>query len=90
MKNKEIILLIGRENLEKDSHLYTDVFAHLRNLPFTFFHDPSDVIRQTLQHPFLNYIPKFIRQATWLRKIARTTIITFIFFKQGLFSLKLH
>ncbi len=87
MKNKQIILLIGRENLEKDSHLYTDVFAHLRNLPFTFFYDPSDVIRQTLQHPFLNYIPKFIRQATWLRKIARTTIITFIFFKQGLLNL---
>lgn len=87
MKNKQIILLIGRENLEKDSHLYTDVFAHLRNLPCTFFHDPSDVIRHTFKHPFFNYIPKFIHQATWLRKIARTAIIAFIFFKQGLFNL---
>lgn len=87
MKNKQIILLIGRENLEKDSNLYTDVFAHLRNLPCTFFHDPSDVIRHTFKHPFFNYIPKFIHQATWLRKIARTAIIAFIFFKQGLFNL---
>jgi pimeloyl-ACP methyl ester carboxylesterase len=86
MKNKQIILLVGRENLEKDSHLFTDVFDHLRTLPYSIFYDPNDVIRHLVQHSFFTYVPKFIRQAAWLRKIVRTTVIAFVFFKQGLFS----
>ena len=87
IKNKQIILLIGRENLEKDSHLYTDVFAKLHQLPFSIFYDPSDQIRQIINLPLFNYVPKFLREFNWLRKIARIGIITFVFFKHGLFDL---
>jgi hypothetical protein len=87
MKNKQISLLIGRENLEKDSHLYTDVFAKLHKLPFTFFYDPSDQIRKIIKLPLFRFLPKSLRESNWIRKIARTGIIAIVFFKQGLFDI---
>ncbi len=87
MTNKQIIVLIGRENLEKDSHLYTDVFAKLKQLPFIIYFDPCDQIRRTFSLPIFNYVPTFLKKFTFVRKIARTSIIAFVFLKQGLFDI---
>ena len=86
MKNYKIILFIGRENLEKDSHLYTDVFAKLESLPYSFFFDPSDQIRHAFNHKLFSYIPKFIKEFFYLSKLARLGIIAFVFCKQGIFD----
>jgi len=51
MNTNQVIILIGRENLEKDSHLHRDVFAKLKEFPLTIFWDPSDQIRRAINHP---------------------------------------
>lgn len=86
MKNYKIILFIGRENLEKDSHLYTDVFAKLESLPYSFFFDPSDQIRHAFNHSLFSWVPKFIKKSFYLSKLARIGIISFILCKQGIFD----
>ncbi len=87
MNTNQVIILIGRENLEKDSHLHRDVFAKLKEFPLTVFFDPNDQIRRAINHPIFKKIPSFLRKNLWLRKMARLSIIFFFFLKHGQYDL---
>ena len=41
MKTNKIILLIGREHLEKDSYLYNEILSKIKGIRLDIFRDSS-------------------------------------------------
>jgi hypothetical protein len=61
MKKKKIILLIGRENLEKDSYLYSAILSKIRGIKFYVFNESSLPFLRKIYLKIVQIIPEFIR-----------------------------
>ena len=67
MKTNKITLLIGRENLEKDSYLYTDILSKIKGIHFVVFNDSYSFFRRKVYPNILRMIPQFIRKQPFIR-----------------------
>ena len=69
MKTNKIILLIGREHLEKDSYLYTDILSEIKGIQFDVFNDSYSYFRRRV-YPYIGkVIPRFIRKQPIIRSL---------------------
>lgn len=69
MKKNKIILLIGREHLEKDSYLYTDILSEIKGIQFDVFNDSYSYLRRRV-YPYIGkVIPRFIRKQPIIRSL---------------------
>jgi hypothetical protein len=69
MKTNKIILLIGREHLEKDSYLYTDILSEIKGIQFDVYNDSYSYFRRRV-YPFIaKVIPVFIRKQPIIRSL---------------------
>jgi|Laugresbdmm110sd_1035091.scaffolds.fasta_scaffold01256_6 hypothetical protein len=62
MKTSKIILLIGREHLEKDSYLYTDILSEIKGIKFDVFNESYSYFRKRVYPYIAKVIPRFIRK----------------------------
>jgi len=62
MKTNKIILLIGREHLEKDSYLYTDILSEIKGIKFDVFNESYSYFRKRVYPYIAKVIPRFIRK----------------------------
>ena len=62
MKTKKITLLIGREHLEKDSYLYTNILSEIKGIQFDVFNDSYSYFRRRVYPYFTKAIPRLIRK----------------------------
>ena len=62
MKTSKIILLIGREHLEKDSYLYTDILSEIKGIKFDVFNESYSYFRKRIYPYIAKVIPRFIRK----------------------------
>lgn len=69
MKKNTITLLIGRENLEKDSYLYTDVLSKIRGIHFDVFNDTNSLVRSRIYSIISRGIPIFIKKQPFIRNL---------------------
>ena len=60
MKTRKITLLIGREHLEKDSYLYTNILSEIKGIQFDVFND--SYFRRRVYPYIAKVIPRFIRK----------------------------
>ena len=69
MKTPKITLLIGREHLEKDSYLYTNILSEIKGIQFDVFNDSYSYFARRV-YPFIaKVIPRFIRKNPILRSL---------------------
>ena len=69
MKTKKITLLIGREHLEKDSYLYTNILSEIKGIQFDVFNDSYSYFRRRV-YPYIGkVIPRFIRKQPIIRSL---------------------
>jgi predicted esterase len=69
MKTNKITLLIGREHLEKDSYLYTNILSEIKGIQFDVFNDSYSYFGRRV-YPFIaKVIPRFIRKNPILRSL---------------------
>jgi len=69
MKTRKITLLIGREHLEKDSYLYTNILSEIKGIQFDIFNDSYSYFRRRI-YPFIaKVIPRFIRKNPIVRSL---------------------
>jgi len=69
MKTNKITLLIGREHLEKDSYLYTNILSEIKGIQFDVFNDSYSLFRRKV-YPFLvRIIPQFIKKKPFVRNL---------------------
>lgn len=69
MKKNTITLLIGRENLEKDSYLYTDVLSKIKGIHFDVFNDTNSIFRRRIYPIIIRVIPQFIRKQSIIKNL---------------------
>jgi hypothetical protein len=69
MKKNTITLLIGRENLEKDSYLYTDVLSKIKGIHFDVFNDTNSLFRRRIYPIIIRVIPQFIRKQSIIKNL---------------------
>ena len=69
MKTKKITLLIGREHLEKDSYLYTNILSEIKGIQFDVFNDSYSYFRRRVYPYFTKAIPRLIRKNPIVRSI---------------------
>jgi len=62
MKTRKITLLIGREHLEKDSYLYTNILSEIKGIQFDVFNDSYSYFRRRIYPLIAKVIPRFIRK----------------------------
>ena len=62
MKTQKITLLIGREHLEKDSYLYTNILSEIKGIQFDVFNDSYSYFRRRVYPYFTKVIPRLIRK----------------------------
>ena len=62
MKTQKITLLIGREHLEKDSYLYTNILSEIKGIQFDVFNDSYSYFRRRVYPYFTRVIPRLIRK----------------------------
>ena len=69
MKTPKITLLIGREHLEKDSYLYTNILSEIKGIQFDVFNDSYSYFRRRV-YPYIGkVIPRFIRKQPIIRSL---------------------
>ena len=69
MKTQKITLLIGREHLEKDSYLYTNILSEIKGIQFDVFNDSYSYFRRRV-YPYIGkVIPRFIRKQPIIRSL---------------------
>lgn len=69
MKTPKITLLIGREHLEKDSYLYTNILSEIKGIQFDVFNDSYSYFRRRI-YPFIaKVIPRFIQKNPIVRSL---------------------
>jgi hypothetical protein len=68
MRRKKIILIIGRENLEKDSYLYTDILSKIKGIQLDVFNEHSH-LKNRFWSLILLFIPRFIRRLPLIRRL---------------------
>ena len=69
MKTLKITLLIGREHLEKDSYLYTNILSEIKGIQFDVFDDSYSYYRRRIYPYFAKVIPRFIRKNHKVRSL---------------------
>lgn len=69
MKTPKITLLIGREHLEKDSYLYTDILSEIKGIQFDVFNDSYSYFRRRVYPYIAKVIPRFIRKQPIIRSL---------------------
>ena len=69
MKTLKITLLIGREHLEKDSYLYTNILSEIKGIQFDVFDDSYSYYRRRVYPYFAKVIPRFIRKNHKVRSL---------------------
>ena len=69
MKTKKITLLIGREHLEKDSYLYTNILSEIKGIQFDVFNDSYSYFRRRIYQLIAKVIPRFIRKNPIIRSL---------------------
>ena len=69
MKTKKITLLIGREHLEKDSYLYTNILSEIKGIQFDVFNDSYSYFRRRVYPYFTKAIPRLIRKNPIVRSL---------------------
>lgn len=69
MKTQKITLLIGREHLEKDSYLYTNILSEIKGIQFDVFDDSYSYYRRRVYPYFAKVIPRFIRKNHKVRSL---------------------
>ncbi len=69
MKTQKITLLIGREHLEKDSYLYTNILSEIKGIQFDVFDDSYSYYRRRIYPYFAKVIPRFIRKNHKVRSL---------------------
>ena len=69
MKTNKITLLIGRENLEKDSYLYTDILSKIKGIHFDVFNDSYSLFRRKVYPFIVRIIPQFIKKQPFIRNL---------------------
>jgi len=69
MKTNKIILLIGREHLEKDSYLYTDILSEINGIQFDVYNDSYSYFRRRVYPYLAKVIPRFIRKQPIIRNL---------------------
>jgi hypothetical protein len=62
MKTQKITLLIGREHLEKDSYLYTNILSELKGIQFDVYNDSYSYFRRRVYPYFTKVIPRLIQK----------------------------
>jgi hypothetical protein len=62
MKKNKIILLIGREHLEKDSYLYKTILSEIKGIRLDVFSETSWPFLSKFYQNMIQIIPKFIRK----------------------------
>ena len=67
MVTNKIILLIGRENLQKDSKLYNSLFSEIKGIQFVFFSDSISYFTRIIYPYVVKIIPKSVRKNPILR-----------------------
>ena len=69
MKTQKFTLLIGREHLEKDSYLYTNILSEIKGIQFDVFNDSYSYFRRRV-YPYIGkVIPRFIRKQPIIRSL---------------------
>ena len=69
MKTPKITLLIGREHLEKDSYLYTNILSEIKGIQFDVFNDSYSYFKRRI-YPFIaKVIPRFIQKNLIVRSL---------------------
>jgi hypothetical protein len=69
MKTPKITLLIGREHLEKDSYLYTNILSEIKGIQFDVFNDSYSYFRRRVYPYIAKVIPRFVRENSNLRSL---------------------
>ena len=69
MKTRKITLLIGREHLEKDSYLYTNILSEIKGIQFDVFNDSYSYFRRRVYPYIAKVIPRFVRENSNLRSL---------------------
>ena len=69
MKTQKITLLIGREHLEKDSYLYTNILSEIKGIQFDVFNDSNSYFRRRVYPYFTKAIPRLIRKNPIVRSL---------------------
>ena len=69
MKTPKITLLIGREHLEKDSYLYTNILSEIKGIQFDVFNDSYSYFRRRVYPYIAKVIPRFIRRNPIIRTL---------------------
>ena len=69
MKTRKITLLIGREHLEKDSYLYTNILTEIKGIQFDVFNDTYSYFRRRVYPYIAKVIPRFVRENSNLRSL---------------------
>jgi len=69
MKTNKITLLIGREHLEKDSYLYTNILSEIKGIQFDVFNDSYSYFRRRIYPLIAKVIPRFIRKNPIVRSL---------------------
>jgi len=69
MKTRKITLLIGREHLEKDSYLYTNILSEIKGIQFDIFNDSYSYFRRRIYPIIAKVIPRFIRKNPIVRSL---------------------
>ena len=69
MKTQKITLLIGREHLEKDSYLYTNILSEIKGIQFDVFNDSYSYFRRRVYPYFTKAIPRLIRKNPIVRSL---------------------
>jgi len=69
MKTNKIILLIGREQLQKDSYLYKAILSEIKGIRFDVFSDSSWPYLKKFYQIIIQIIPKFIRKQSIIRSL---------------------
>ena len=69
MKTKKITLLIGREHLEKDSYLYTNILSEIKGIQFDVFNDSYSYFRRRVYPYIAKAIPRLIRKNPIVRSL---------------------
>jgi hypothetical protein len=82
MKRNKIILLIGRENLEKDSYLYTEILSQIKGTHLDIFNDYS-LSKSKFWLMIRLMIPTYIRRLPFIKSL-------FIRVKETLYSIFLN
>lgn len=69
MKTNKIILLIGREHLEKDSYLYRPILSKIKGIHLNVFSDSSWPFLRKVYPKITRIIPRFIRKQPCIKRL---------------------